>query len=390
MKRFRPLSAPLYPVLMAVLATGCGGGAIPAADPSRASGQSALMGGTFAGKNACNAQTHDKPFIIEWDATDMASFEGRAANDVVFVRYEGCDLQVLDACANDSIHGALGDYRPAEWTSGSIEKVDIANEGELYAKLPLSVVTLGGRVKAGETFQMQYFVSGVRTATRSAVYRGDLDAIPGCKGATHFVYGYALGAFALASGKDVSGEAGVSAGAVGAGGSRSHTEHAEKIGGQLDTCRNETAKETKTCQVPIRLMLRPVAEGKDPNPPTATTASPAGAPAGPPPSRSDNPNITADETKLRSSAIQKRNLHDGKGCLDDLDAADRQFPNSPGLSTREGSGYLYIRATCLMLAGKCDVGRDLERRHWLATSPSMPRQTIDTLIQNDAGQYCPK
>ena len=388
MRALRLLSAPL---LVAVLVPACGGGAIPAADPSRESGQSALMGNTFAGKNACNPEKHDKPFIIEWDATDMASFEGRAASDVIFVRYEGCELQVLDACANDSIHGSLGDYRPTEWTSGSVEKVDVANEGELYAKLPLSVATLGGRIKAGETFEMQYFVSGVRTATRSAVYRGDIDAIPGCKGATHFVYGYALGAFALKSGKDVSGEAGASAGAMGAGGSRSHTEHAEKIGGQLDTCRVETAKETKTCQVPIRLMLRPISDGKDPTPPTATAAVPAGAaPGGPPPSRSDNPNITADETKLRSSAIQKRNLHDGKGCLDDLDAADRQFPNSPGLSTREGSGYLYIRATCLMLAGKCDVGRDLERRHWLANSPSMGAQTIETLIQSDAAKYCAK
>jgi hypothetical protein len=51
----------------AVSVAACGGGSIPGTEPSRATGQSGLMGKTFAGQNACNAKAHERPFIIEWD-----------------------------------------------------------------------------------------------------------------------------------------------------------------------------------------------------------------------------------------------------------------------------------------------------------------------------------
>ena len=41
---------------------------------SRESGQSRLMGQTFAGQNQCNPTNHLRPFIIEWDATDALPF----------------------------------------------------------------------------------------------------------------------------------------------------------------------------------------------------------------------------------------------------------------------------------------------------------------------------
>ena len=59
----------------------------PGVAGNRESGQSRLMGQTFAGANKCNPENHLRPFIIEWDATDMSSFESYAANDIVFVKY---------------------------------------------------------------------------------------------------------------------------------------------------------------------------------------------------------------------------------------------------------------------------------------------------------------
>ena len=129
----------------------------------------------------------------------MSSFESRAANDVVFVRYEGCDLQIVDGCSSDSVRGSFGSYKPVEWTSGSVESLDINNDGDLYAKLPLGAASLGGRVDGGEKFHMEYFVSGTRSATRESIHRGDIARVAACKNATHFVYAYNLGAFALGS-----------------------------------------------------------------------------------------------------------------------------------------------------------------------------------------------
>src|SRR5262249_50070001 len=116
----------------AALLAACGGGA-----PADHGGQSALINRTFAGQNKCNPKNADRPFIVEWDATDQSSFQARAAKGVVFVKYEGCDLQILEACSVDSEKGKFGGYNPVEWTSGQLETVDIADQNDLYAKLPL-------------------------------------------------------------------------------------------------------------------------------------------------------------------------------------------------------------------------------------------------------------
>jgi hypothetical protein len=161
-------------VALASVAAACGSSPIVPQGAPRESGQSRLIEKSFAGKNRCNPQDHARPFVVEWDGTDISSFESRATTDVVFVRYEECELHVLDGCTNDAVRGSLGAYGAVDWTSGSVEKVDILNEDELYAKLPLGATVLGARVQGGERFHMEYFVSGTRNATRPAVYRGEL------------------------------------------------------------------------------------------------------------------------------------------------------------------------------------------------------------------------
>src|SRR5690606_32817317 len=226
----------------------------------------------FAGQNACNPEDHTRPFIIEWDATDMSSFESLAASDVVIVKYEGCKLRVLDECKNDSIRGSQGAYKPPEWTSGSLETIDIHNEGELYAKLPLGQATLGGRVAGGERFHMEYFVAGTVYATRDSVYRDDFESNPGCEEATHFVYGYNLGAFALGSANELKTEVGGSAFGFGAGGKTSSGSSAEKKGGDLTVCKSDTATEVMGCKTPIRLNLRAIRDGANPDAEAMTAA----------------------------------------------------------------------------------------------------------------------
>src|SRR5262249_7088114 len=158
----------------------------------------------------------------------------------------------------DSEKGAFGVYKPVLWTSGSLEMMDINDEGELYAKLPLSVASFGGRVEAGEKFHMEYFVAGTRTATRDAIYRADLARVPSCKTATHFVYAYNLGAFALGSQSAIKGSVEASVYGFGVGAGRNKSAKAEKQGGLLSSCRSESARELETCKTPIRLTLREI------------------------------------------------------------------------------------------------------------------------------------
>ncbi len=348
----------LFSMFVATLAA-CGG--VPATSPDRASGQSGLMAGTFAGANACNPKSHDRPFVVEWDGTDMSTFESVAAYDTVFVSYHGCDLKVVDSCRNDSVKGQLGAYRPVEWTSGSVEKIDVRNEGELFAKLPLGAATLGSRVKAGESFVMEYFVAGVRTATRAEIHRGEIASRPGCKDVTHYVYAYNLGAFALGSHKAIAGNASVGALGLGAGGSTVSERTAEKKGGSISACSSASAHEVIGCKTPIRLTLRSIEDGQGTDavaavaPETADAKNLAGK------IQQERAAASTAEGHLRASD-EKFIAHDYVGALAELDAYDRLEPDASKHSTNPASKSAFSRAGSLMRSGDCVAGRELFKR----------------------------
>jgi hypothetical protein len=353
---------------------------------TRDSGQSRLMDESFAGQNACNPDDHTRPFIIEWDATDMSSFESFAANDIVIVKYEGCKLRVLDECRNDSIRGSQGAYKPPEWTSGSLETLDIHNEGELYAKLPLGQATLGGRVAGGERFHMEYFVAGTVYATREAVYRDDLKSNPGYDAATHFVYGYNLGAFALGSYNETEVQAGVSLYGFGGGGNRTTGRSAEKKGGDLAVCRSDSMTEVMGCKAPIRLNLRTIRDGA--NPEVAIMSRPDDA-ASLTAAAAVNAKVEMNEEARAhyDAAMAKAAARDGKGCLAEWDAYDKLDPNHK--STDPKNSTAHQRSMCLMIAGKCDAGKALAAKTTAATATmQMSPEKIDSYVESLAMIWC--
>ena len=365
---------------------GCGG-RVPKPTQTRESGQSGLMDETFAGKNACSPKNHLRPFIIEWDGTDMSSFESYAANDIVVVRYEGCELQILDECRNDSIRGEQGAYKPVEWTAGALEKINISNQGELYAKLPLGAASLGGRVSGGEKFAMEYYVAGTRNATRDAVYTADIASNPGCEGATHFVYGYNLGAFALGSTKDFSAEAGGSIYGFGVGGKTSKNSQADKKGGDLGVCKSDSATEVAGCKAPIRLSLRAIREGENPEK-TAMKAEDNSESLNAAGQVNMKLELSAAAQAYFDTAVQKMNARDGKSCLAELDQADRADPKHKSTDTKSAYQSM-VRSQCLMLAGKCDAGKTLLRQNYEQRGASMmgPEQ-IDKAVEATMGLWC--
>jgi len=352
-------------------AMGCGGG-LPALDSESA------MDSTFAGKNKCEASAHQRPFVVEWDATDIATFENRAQTDVVFVRYEGCDLEVIDACADDAVPGRFGAYRPPKWTSGSVEKVRIDNAADLYAKLPLGVATLGGKVARGVKLELDYYVSGVSTATRSAMYRGQLRDNPACAKATHFVYAYNLGAFALESEETASEGVTADVGKLGTGASSDRKRGNEKKSGDLSACKGDTAADTDKCRVPIRLALRAIEPGEGPK---------RSDDAPPPPAAGQAESNLATAKKLRKTAMQKALAKDGEGCLQDLKRADELDPD-PTRSSASGLGQLHLKAQCEMISGDCDSGMVHLRKAHQEASPQLGAKMIDEMVEGAAKRFC--
>ena len=371
--RVRSLFAPVLLVIAS-----CGGS--PALGPHKN-----LMDQTTAGQNRCTvAKSHDRPFVIEWDATDLATFEGKAARDTVFVKYVGCEMQVLDGCV-DTIPGRYGKYEDPQFTSGTVEGFDIKDEDELYAQLPLGAATLAGRVQQGDALHLRYFVSGVRTATRPAVHRGELAANPSCRDATHFVWAYNLGAFELTSTQSDVAQAKAGVGSAGAGASQDHEATALKHGGSLDSC---TQQDQRGCRVPIRLALRPIDDGAAPPASAAAAADTLDASQVDPndyrnPKWPDSPAGRA--YALRGEADKKLELGDGPGCLGDLDRAD-------ALDTRFADPRrMMLRAHCLMLAGECDEGGKVWRA-WQADNDKGHTETdaqLDESALAEQTQYCP-
>jgi hypothetical protein len=333
------------------------------------------MDETTAGQNRCPlTKSHDRPFVIEWDATDLASFEAKAQRDVVFVRYEGCQLTVLYGCSDDSVPGKLGAYAQPTFTSGTVEGVDMKTEGDLYAQLPLAAAAFSGRLASGDTLHLRYFVSGVVTATRDRVGRASLAPYATCKDATHFVWSYNLGAFELTSGKTDS--ASVAAGLGGA--SRASSDERLKNGGELAACATEDGRLSRACRVPIRLALRPISDVDEPPPPVAS-----GKPSGQDARAVLLEAVTRarDANRARIEARRKAELGDGEGCLADLDRLAQGRPSPPDDDE--------LRSKCEMRAGRCAAGKTRLRQYLEREAAASGRAAdVDGQIEAAAAHFC--
>lgn len=355
-----PIFAPISFVLLAFGLTACG------APPQAASRGQALIEQTTVGRDRCQIDGDEaRVFVVEWDATDLSSFEARAARDVILVRSEGCEMKPLYGCSDGGVAGRYGSYRKPEMTSGAVEGFSIKNEDELAAKLPLGAVTLGGAVKAGKALDLRYHISGTVTATRDEVYKADLAGNDRCARATHFVAGYNLGAFELSAGDSLKAGAEVTVKGLGASGSHAEQSSVLRRGGELASCKTF---DQHACRVPIRVTLRALRDGARP----AAEAAPPVAMAS---------NLAALEAaltgvgaaQLRISAEQKDGAGDGAGCVADLDRADRADP-----AGRTPQANM-LRGRCEMRMGQCEEGK----KHFREALAAWTRQNDKTGLQTD-------
>lgn len=361
----------------------CGGRGI---NPAMQGKQGMLSETAIAQKCEAAKEGHDRPFVVEWDATDLSSFEAATRQRTMFVKYEGCSLKVLYECRDPNVIARFGAYGPPDLTSGTVQGFDIKNQGELYAKLPLGAATLSGRLEEGEALHLKYFVSGVATNSRESVYRNELASAPGCEGATHFVWGYNLGAFELDTSSKTSAEAeGSMAGVGAAGGKGSREQSAVARGGDIGSC---STQDQRGCRVPIRLSLRPIRPGDNPlDKPVAYVPPAPGTAPQLPAGLQESMNAAASAREAITTAVAKLNdSHDGVGCLQLLDKALSIDPRSA-----EDRALQFNYPRCLMRAGKCDEGTKRQRQRLAAedTKRLLTDAELDEQARNSANYECP-
>ena len=98
--------------------------------------------------------------------------------------------------------------------------------------------------------------------------------------------------------------------------------------------------------------------------------------------------MSEDARAHLEAATRSMMARDGNNCLTELDAHDRLDPKHK--SSEPSSGFGMMRAQCVMLAGKCDAGKELMRRAYAqtATMASMSPEQVDRTVEAMAGMYC--
>ncbi len=197
------------------------------------------------------AASQSSPLVTEWPASEKANLEALLRSGAVAVAYSGCSLRLLPQCR------VAGSYL---WqrTTPATDTLEINDEDELFARLPLGAASLEGELKRSGKLQVQTTVSGqlkLDERTTSAV-----PAEGPCAQATHLVGALSVGAFTLSSGAAARAKAGASVASIGeAGGSTSRDASVMRAAGDSASCGSGTDQAPHpNCASPIQVFLFPL------------------------------------------------------------------------------------------------------------------------------------
>jgi len=151
------------------------------------------------------------PLVTEWPASDKANLEALLGGGAVAVEYTGCAMRVLTQCR-------LGGRYAWLRTTPASDAVEIEDEDQLYAKLPLGALSLEGELKRSGKLTVHTYVSGQMRLEGASP--ADVPAQGECGRATHVVGALAVGAFSMNGSGKVGGRADATLAKLGSGGGR--------------------------------------------------------------------------------------------------------------------------------------------------------------------------
>ncbi len=213
------------------------------------------------------------PLIVEWPSADRLQLENKVREGLVAVHYQGCEMRVLPRCNIGAKYRYLGGTRKQD-------SVEIRDEDDLYATLPVGAARLEGKLARSGKLTVAMDMVGRYEAERASLRLDDLQG--DCEGATHFVYGVTVGAFDFYAGGEASVGGGVNVAGVGGGGhSTSERETLTRDGDQAACTKSSSADPSPpdNCGALIRLEVVPLTRPAPATPP-ASVPEPAAANVG--------------------------------------------------------------------------------------------------------------
>lgn len=255
--------------VLAGLTVGCAG--VPTGGATRAVRPNAPTAADALQEPVCReVSARGEPLVVDWKSHQRGDLEEAMADGVAMVRYDCSTLEVLKNCRVDGGYSFLG-------LSRKEEAVRLSDADEIAANLPAFGARIASELGRDAVLDLAMITVGkVRTTVRS-MFAEDLSANPSCRGATHYVRGAFVGAFAMDRG--TRGKARVATNLWGAGaqlGSAS-SMHASNRDGSPDQCRQAERDDKQPvagCSALLRLELIALSAPQD------ATESPAACPTG--------------------------------------------------------------------------------------------------------------
>ncbi len=192
----------------------------------------------------------ESPLVTEWSAAEKANLQARLRSGPLAVEYTGCSMRPITGCT------VRGSYRWQRTTLSS-DSIEIHDNDELFAKLPLGALALKGELARSGRLEVTTTVSGQYVLEGSTA--ADVPDYGECAGATHLLVGISMGAFELHSGGTLSGDASVNVGLYSGGAQTSSSETLLRKAGDGESCKLSTDETPEmNCSSPIQAFLVPL------------------------------------------------------------------------------------------------------------------------------------
>ncbi len=198
------------------------------------------------------------PLVVDWKAEQRADLEVAMRQNVAVVSYDGNHIQLLADCHIDGSYGFFGVVTKEE-------VVRLTSADEISANLPLAgaglAAQLGAELGEGASLDVAMMIVGKSRTTWVSPTHNDLKGA--CEGATHFVRGATIGAFALDVGQQSKARTAAEIFGIGAHAGSVSSSLLKNRDGALDSCKSAEPRNDNPpsqCGALIRLELNPIAK----------------------------------------------------------------------------------------------------------------------------------
>lgn len=248
------------------VAVACGtGGAAEAVRPNDPTAENVLG----EEKADCRkVESGAQPLVVDWKQEQRGDLEIAMKDGLAVVKYSCEGIELLADCKVDGEYGFIGMTRKEQ-------VVRLENADEVKANLPFTGGAVGGELSRGATIDIAMVMVGKRRTTWMEPTKEDLKG--NCDGATHYVRGAMVGAFAVETGTRAKVRAAADVFAASASAQSESAKSMKNKDGDPSACAKASPNaETPPdqCGAAIRIVLGPIQQKAPAEPPAAPAKAP--------------------------------------------------------------------------------------------------------------------